>query len=163
MAPKFCNSLIPLNEVWPRFPPKYFGKFFDIYQLNIVRLHLWKIWVCSSWGELKSPYPVFLWVWLLFPPKNFGKFHNFLISFTVGIISWKCEACSWWVEIYPEMGPICLVPGPNITTKFRRADQMDFILLANPNVFGGSNLLRKIGWNYPSGALCLKVLMVYPP
>ena len=33
---------------------------------------------------------------------------------------------------------------------------MDFILLANPNMSGGSNLLRKMGWNYPSGTLCLK-------
>ena len=34
---------------------------------------------------------------------------------------------------------------------------MDFIPLANPNMFGGSNLLRKMGGNYPSGALCLKL------
>ena len=32
---------------------------------------------------------------------------------------------------------------------------MDFIPLANHNIFGESNLLRKMGWNYPSGALCL--------
>ena len=153
-APKFYNGTIPLNEVWPRLLPKYFGKLFDIYQLDIARLHLWKIGICSSWGELRSHYPVFQGVWLPFPPKNFGKFHNFLISFVVGIISWKCEACSWWVEIYPEMGPICLVPGPN-STKFRRADRMDFSPLANPNIFWGSNLLRKMRWNYPSGDLCL--------
>ena len=147
---KFYNSLIPLNEVWPCLSPKYFGKLYDIYQLNI-KLHLWKIWVCSSRGELGSHYPVFLVVWLSFPPKNFREFHNFLISFVVGIISCKCEACCWWVEIYPEMDPIYLVLGPN-STKFRTADRMDFILLANSNMFGGSNLLRKMRWNYPSGA-----------
>ena len=157
-APKFHNGPIPINEVWPRLHPKYFGKLFDIYQLDIVRLYLWNIGVCSWWGELRSRYPVFLRVWLPFPPKKFGKFHNFLISFAVGIISWKCEACSWWVEIHPEMGPICLVPGPN-STKFRRADWMDFSSLANPNIFGGSNLLRKMEWNYPSGALCLYVFI----
>ena len=32
---------------------------------------------------------------------------------------------------------------------------MDFSPLASSNIFGGSNLLRKMGWNYPSGALCL--------
>ena len=85
--------------------PKYFGKLSDFHQLNIIRLHLLNIWVCSLWGELRSHYPIFLGVWLPFLPKNFGKFHNFLISFIVGIISWKCEACSWWVEIYHEMGP----------------------------------------------------------
>ena len=143
---KFYNSLIPLNEGWLCLSPKYFGKLSNIYQLSIITLHLWKILVCSSLNESRSHYPVFVFleVWLPFPPKNFGKFHNFLISFVVGIISWKCEACSWWVEIYPEMGPICLVPGPN-STKFRRADRMDFIPLANPNMFGGSNLLRKMG------------------
>ena len=104
---------------------------------------------------LRSHYPVFLGVWLPFLPKNFGKCHNFLISFIVGIISWKCGACSWWVEIYPEIRLIYLVLWPN-STKFRRADRMDFIPLANPNMFGGSNLLRKMGWNYPSGALCLQ-------
>ena len=151
---KFYNSLIPLNEIWPCLSLKYLGKLSDIYQLNIIRLRLWKIWVCSSWGELRSRYPVFLVVWLPFLPKDFGKFHNFLISFVVRIISWKCEACSWWVEIYPEMGLIYLVLGPN-STKFRRADRMDFIPLANPNMFGGPKLLRKMGWNYPSGALSI--------
>ena len=29
------------------------------------------------------------------------------------------------------------------------------VLLANLNMLGGSNPLRKMGWNYPSGALCL--------
>ena len=133
--------------------PKYFGKLSDIYQLNIIRPHLWKIWVCSSWGQLRSHYPVFLGSDCPFSLKILVSFHNFLISF---IISWKCEACSWWVEIYPEMGTIYLVLGPN-STKFRRADRMDFIPLANPNMFGGSNLLRKMGGNYPSGALCLKL------
>ena len=109
--PKFYDGPIPLNEVWPRLSPKYFGKLFDSYQLNIARLHPWKLGVCSSWGELRSHYPVFLEVWLPFPPKNFAKFQNFLISFVVGIISWKYEACSWWIEIYPEMGLICLVSG----------------------------------------------------
>ena len=97
--------------------PKYFGKLSDIHQLNIIRLHLWKIWVCSSWGELRSHYPIFLGVWLPFLLRNIGKFRNFLISFVFGIMSWKCETCSWWVKIYPEMGPICLVPGimsPNL-------------------------------------------------
>ena len=32
---------------------------------------------------------------------------------------------------------------------------MDFSPLANPKMFGGSNLLRKMGWDNPSGALCL--------
>ena len=77
-----------------------------------------------------------------------------MISFVVGIISCKCEACSSWVAIHPEMGPTCLVPGPN-STKFRKADWMDFIPLANRNMFRGSNLLRKMRWNYPSGAPCL--------
>ena len=54
------------------------------------------------------------------------------------------------------MRPICLVPGPN-STKFTRADRMDFSPLANPNIFKGSNFLRKMGWNYLSGALCLKL------
>ena len=152
VATKFYNGLISLNEIWPSLPPKYFGKLSDIYQLNIVRLHLWKIGVCSSWGELRSHYHVFLGVWLHFPPKTLSTFHNFLISFVVGIIS--CEACSWWVEIYPEMSLICLVPGA-ISTKPSRANQMDFIPLTNSNMFGGSNLSKKIGWNYPSGALCL--------
>ena len=75
VVPKFYNSFIPLNEVWPHLPSKYFGKLSDIYQLNIVRLHLWKICVCSSWGELRPHYPVFLGVWGNFPLKNFGKFH----------------------------------------------------------------------------------------
>ena len=52
------------------------------------------------------------------------------------------------------MDPIYLVLGPN-STKFRRAERMDFILLANLNMFGGSNLLRKMGGNYLPGALCL--------
>ena len=78
VAPKFYISLIPLNEVWPHLPPKCFGKLFDIYQQNTVRLHLWKIGVrSSSWGELRSHYPFFLGVWLPFPLKNFSKFHNF--------------------------------------------------------------------------------------
>ena len=149
---KFYNSLIPLNEVWPCLSPKYFGKLYDIYQLNI-RLHLWKIWVCSSRGELGSHYPVFLVVWRPFTSKSFGKFHNFLINLVIGIISWKCEAWSWWVEIYPEMGLIYLALGPN-STKFKRADRMDFIPLGNPNMLGGTNFLRKMGWNYPSGTLC---------
>ena len=76
VVPKFYNSLIPLNDVWPHLTPKYFGKLSDIYQLNIVRLHLWKIWVCSSWGELRPHYPTFLGVWRPFPLKNFGTFHN---------------------------------------------------------------------------------------
>ena len=138
-SPKFYNGPIPLNEVWPRLLPKHFGKLFDIYQLDIARLHLWKTGIFSSWGELRSHYPVFQGIWLPFPPKNFGKFHNFLISFVVEIISWKCESCSWWVVIYPEMGPICLVPGAN-STKFGRADRMDFSPLTNSNISGGSNL-----------------------
>ena len=77
-----------------------------------------------------------------------------MIIYVAGIISWKCESCSWWVEIYPKMGPICLIPGPN-STKFSRADRMDFIPLANPNMSEGSSLLRKMEWNYPSRALCL--------
>ena len=32
---------------------------------------------------------------------------------------------------------------------------MDFSPLANLTMFGGSNLLRKMGWNYPSGDLAL--------
>ena len=40
VAPKFHNSLIPLNEVRPHLPLKYFGKLSNIYQLNIVRLNL---------------------------------------------------------------------------------------------------------------------------
>ena len=64
---KFYNSLIPLNEVWPCLSPKYFGKLPDIYQQNIITLHLWKIWVCSPWDELRSHYPIFLGVWLPFP------------------------------------------------------------------------------------------------
>ena len=143
--------------LWPRLPPKSFGKLFDIYQLNIVRLYLWKIGVYSSWAELRSHYPFSWWSDCPFPLKNVG-FIFFLISFVVGIISWKCEACSWWVEIHSEMGPICLVPGPN-STKFRRPDRMDFSPLANPNISGGSNLLRKMEWNYPSGALCLYVFI----
>ena len=114
---KFYNSLIPLKRIWPCLSPKYFGKLSDIYQLNIIRPHLWKIWVSRSWGELRLHYPIFLAVGLPFPLKNIGKFHNFLISFVVDIISWKWEASSWWVEIYPEIGPICLVPGlisPNL-------------------------------------------------
>ena len=153
-APKFYNVPISLNVVWPRLPPKYFGKLKQKYQLNIVRLHLWKIGVCSSWGELRSHYSVFLGVWLPFPPKNVDKFHNFLVTFVVGTLSWKCEACSWWVGMYPEMDPICLIPGLNFT-QFRITDQMDFSPLANPNIFGALNFLRKTGWNYPSGALCL--------
>ena len=35
VVPKFYNSLIPLNEVWPHLPPKYFGQLSEIYQLNI--------------------------------------------------------------------------------------------------------------------------------
>ena len=88
----------------------------------------------------------------LSPLKILGSFKKIFISFVFGIISWKCEACSWWVEIRPEMGPIYLVPGPN-SFKFRKAGRIDFIPLANPNMFRGSNLLRKMGWNYPSGAL----------
>ena len=52
------------------------------------------------------------------------------------------------------LGPIFLVSGPN-SAKFRGADQMEFSPLADLTMFGGSNLLKKIGWNYPSGALCL--------
>ena len=54
----------------------------------------------------------------------------------------------------PEVGPICLIPGPN-SIKFSTADQMGFSLLTNLTKSRGSILLRKIGWNYPSGALCL--------
>ena len=157
MAPKCYHTLISLNEVWPCLPSKYFGKLFDIYQLDIVRLHLWKIGICSSWGELRSHYPFSWGSDCPFPLKILVSFIIFLISFVVGIISWKCEACSSWLEIYPEMGPISLVPGPN-STKFRRANQMDFSLLRDPNILGGSNLLRKMGWNYASGALCLWML-----
>ena len=32
---------------------------------------------------------------------------------------------------------------------------MDFIPLANPNMFRWSNFLRRMGRNYPSGAICL--------
>ena len=78
-----------------------------------------------------------------------------MIRFVVCMVSWKCEACSWRVEIYPKMDPICLVPGLN-STKFRRDDRMDFSPLANPNIFEGSNLLRKMVRNYLSGALCLQ-------
>ena len=80
VATKFYNGLISLNEIWPSLPPKYFGKLSDIYQLNIVRLHLWKIWVRSSYGELRSHYPIFLGFWLPFLPNNFGKFHNFWLA-----------------------------------------------------------------------------------
>ena len=62
--------------------------------------------------------------------KIFVQFHKFLNSFVVGVISCKCQAYGLWIEIYPEMGPIDLVPGPN-SIKFRRADQMDFSALAN--------------------------------
>ena len=55
--------------VWPRLHPKYFGKLFDTYNLGIVRLRLWKIEVCCSWGELRSHDPVFLGVWQPFPLK----------------------------------------------------------------------------------------------
>ena len=146
VAPKFYNSLVPLNEVWLHLPPEYFGKLSYIYQLSIVRLHLWKIWLCRSWGELRSHYPIFLGAWRPFPSKNFGKFHNFLSTFAVSIISWKYEACNWWVEIYLEMGPIWPVARLN-STKFRRADQMNFIPFANPNMLWRSNLLREMGWN----------------
>ena len=40
------------------------------------------------------------------------------------------------MEIYTEIDPICLVPGPN-STKFGRAHQMDFIPLANLTLLGG--------------------------
>ena len=154
VAPKFYNGPIPLNEAWPCLFIKYFSKLLHIYQLNILRLHLWKFGFCSSRGKLRSHYSVFLGVWLPFPPKNFGKVHNFLTSFVVTIISWKYEACSWWIEIYPEMSPICLVPGPS-ATKCRKADRMDFSHFENRTMFGGQNILRKMGWNYPSRALCL--------
>ena len=42
------------------------------------------------------------------------------------------------------MGLIYLVLGPN-STKFKRADRMDFIPLGNPNMLGGTNFLRKMG------------------
>ena len=103
-----------------------------------------KNWVCSSWGELRSHYLFFMGTWLPFPPKHFNKFHNFLLSFVVGIITWKCEACSWWVEIFAEMGPTCLLPGPN-STRFRRSDQMDFSPFANTNMFGGQTYWGKWG------------------
>ena len=99
VAPKFYNGPIPLNEVQPCLPSKYFGKLFDIYQLNIVRLHLWKLGIYSSWGKLRSHCPVFLGVRLAFPSKNFGKFQKFLISFVAGTISGKWEA-------YRTHGPI---------------------------------------------------------
>ena len=143
VAQEFCISPIPLNDIWPCLPPKHFGKLPDIYQVNIVRHHLWKVGVCTLQGELRSHYPVFLGVWLPSSLKNFGKFCNFLISFVVSIIRWKYEACSWWVKIYPQMGIFSLVLGPN-STKFRRADWMDFSLLANLTMFGGSNVLRKM-------------------
>ena len=84
VVPKFYNSLIPLNEVWPRLPPKYFGQLSEIYQLNIIRLHLWKLWVYSSWGKLRSYHTVLLGAWLLFPLKHFGKLYYF----------WNSLSCS---------------------------------------------------------------------
>ena len=98
-ALEFYNRLIPLNEVWPRLSPKYFGKLLHIYQIRIVKLFLCKFGNCSACGELRSHYPVFLGVWLPFPPKNFGKFQKCLINFVVGIINWKYVACCWWVDI----------------------------------------------------------------
>ena len=74
VAPKFYSSLMPLNEVWPRLHPKYFGKLSHIYHLSIVRLYLWKIEVCRPWGELRSHYPI---SWLPFLWRKFGKFHYF--------------------------------------------------------------------------------------
>ena len=83
-----------------------------------------------------------------FPLKILVRFIICLISFFVGIISWKCETCSSCVEIYPEMGTICSVTGSN-STKFSRAAWMDFIPLANRNIFWSSNLLKKMGLKLP--------------
>ena len=63
------SSLTRLNEVWPCLHSRYFDKLPDIYQVNIVRFWV-KIWVCTSWDELRSHYPVFPRA-LLFPPKIF--------------------------------------------------------------------------------------------
>ena len=95
-------------------------------------------WVCSSWGELRSHYPVFLGVWLSFHAKKFGRFHNFLVTFIVSIISWKYEACRWWIEIYSEMDPICL------------AELTEWI-----------SVFLQMGWKYPSGALCLYYQFIF--
>ena len=125
----------------------------------MVRLHLWKIGFAAH-GWIKVKLPGFPRVLTALSPKTFGKFHNFLINFVVGIISWKYEACIWWVEIYSEMGPICLVPGPN-STKFRRAYRMGFSPLANRNMFGGSSTLRKMGWNYPFTQLQITISIYF--
>ena len=77
VVPKFNSSSIQLNEIWPCLHPKYFGKLSYIYELNIVRLHLWKFGACSSWGELRAHYHVCPGIWLPFPQKTFGKFHYF--------------------------------------------------------------------------------------
>ena len=136
-ALEFYNRLIPLNEVWPRLSPKYFGKLLHIYQIRIVRIHLWKSGVCIAWGDLRSHY---------------GKFHNFLISFVA--ISWQYIACSWRVEIYPEMVLFSWSQGP-VPPNLGELTECISVLFANLNMFGGSNLLRKMGWNYPAGALYL--------
>ena len=96
VVPKFYSSSIPLNKVWPPLTPKYFGKLFDIYQLDIVRLHLWKIGVCSSWGELRSHYPIFLGVWLPFLPKILVSFVIFEIPFHVAAITKNLFLCRKW-------------------------------------------------------------------
>ena len=77
VAPKFYSSSNPLNEVWPSLHPKYFGKLSHIYQLNIVRLHLWRFGVLVHGGELRLHYPVCPGIWLPFPWKKFSKFHYF--------------------------------------------------------------------------------------
>ena len=88
VAQTFYNNLIPLNEVWPRLRSKYFGKLFDIYQLNVVKLHLWKLGVCTSWGKLKSHYPVFLGGLPALSPKKI------LVSF---IFFWLTLLSASWV------------------------------------------------------------------
>ena len=75
VAPKFYSSSIPLNEIWSCLHSKYFGRLSHIYQLNIVRLHLWRSGIYSSWGGLRSHYTVCLRIWLPFSKKKIGKFY----------------------------------------------------------------------------------------
>lgn len=53
VASKFHNTLIPLSEVWSLLSSKHYGKLLHIYKISVVRIHLWKLGVYITWGDLR--------------------------------------------------------------------------------------------------------------
>ena len=118
-APKFCSSSVPPNEVWPCSHLKYFVKLSHIYQLSIVRLHLWLHLFPSICRVLTSPetwyITLFSWSPLQFPSCVYTTLGNWnAILWEKGItflyVFWSCFHVKktafkcYFISVHPLLG-----------------------------------------------------------